>query len=132
MVKKGDVSSWTRASADANLVLLDSLIAERGDGTLIIGRWVPNNWVTSRQTIAVTNVPISGGHHLGVTVTTGGSASVTLTLTGDTPAGPILFQLPAFVNNIARSSAGAVNRATGTVTLSTSTRTVTVTMRHGV
>jgi hypothetical protein len=119
-------------SADANLVLLDSLIAERGDGTLIIGRGVPNNWVTSGQTIEVTNVPISGGHHLGMTVTTGGSQSVTLTLTGDTAAGPILFQLPAFVNNIARSSAGAINRATGTVTLSTSTRTVTVTMRHGV
>jgi len=119
-------------SADANLVLLDSLIAERGDGTLIIGRGVPNNWVTSGQTIEVTNVPISGGHHLGMTVTTGGSQTVTLTLTGDTPAGPILFQLPAFVNNIARSSAGTINRATGTVTLSTSTRTVTVTMRHGV
>jgi len=119
-------------SADANLVLLDSLIAERGDGTLIIGRGVPNNWVTSGQTIEVTNVPISGGHHLGMTVTTSGSQSVTLTLTGDTAAGPILFQLPAFVNNIARSSAGAINRATGTVTLSTSTRTVTVTMRHGV
>src|SRR5674476_990325 len=119
-------------SADANLVLLDSLIAERGDGTLIIGRGVPNNWVTSGQTIEVTNVPISGGHHLGMTVTTSGSQSVTLTLTGDTAAGPILFQLPAFVNNIARSSAGTINRATGTVTLSTSTRTVTVTMRHGV
>jgi hypothetical protein len=88
--------------------------------------------VTSGQTIEVTNVPISGGHHLGMTVTTGGSQSVTLTLTGDTPAGPILFQLPAFVNNIASSSAGTINRATGTVTLSTSTRTVTVTMRHGV
>ena len=119
-------------SADANLVLLDSLIAERGDGTLIIGRGVPNSWVTSGQTIDVTNVPISGGHHLGMTVATRGSQSVTLTLTGDTAAGPILFQLPAFVNNIARSTAGAINRATGTVTLSTSTRTVTVTMRHGV
>jgi hypothetical protein len=119
-------------AADANLVLLDSLIAERGDGTLIIGRGVPNNWVTSGQTIEVANVPISGGHHLGMAVTTGGSQTVTLTLTGDTPAGSILFQLPAFVNNIARSTAGVINRATGTVTLSTSTRTVTVTMRHGV
>ena len=119
-------------SADANLVLLNSLIAERGDGTLIIGRGVPNKWVTSGQAIEVTNVPITGGHHLGMTVTTGGSQTVTLRLTGNTPAGPILFQLPAFVNNIARSSAGAINRATGTVTLSTSTRTVTVTMRHGV
>jgi hypothetical protein len=119
-------------SADANLVLLDSLIAERGDGTLIIGRGVPNNWVTPGQTIEVTNVPISGGHHLGMTVTTGGSQRVTLTLTGNIPTGPILFQLPAFVNNIARSTTGAINRATGTVTLSTSTRTVIVTMRHGV
>ena len=119
-------------AADANLVLLDSLIAERGDGTLIIGRGVPNNWVTSGQNIEVANVPISGGHHVGMTVTTGGSQTVTLTLTGDTPAGPILFQLPAFVNNIARSTAGAINRATGTVTLSPFTSTVTVTMRHGV
>ena len=119
-------------SADANLVLLDSLIAERGDGTLIIGRGVPNKWVASGRAIEVTNVPITGGHHLGMTVTTGCSQTVTLTLTGNTPAGPTLFQLPAFVNNIARSSAGAINRATGTVTLSTSTRTVTVTMRHGV
>lgn len=88
--------------------------------------------MTSEQTIEVANVPISGGHHLGMTVTTGDSQTVTLTLTGGTPAGPILFQLPAFVNNsIARSTAGAINRATGTVTQSTSTRTVTVTMRHG-
>ncbi len=117
-------------SADANLVLLDSLIAERADGTLIIGRGVPNNWITTHQRIDVANMPITGGH-LRMTVTTSGR-QVTLRLTGHRPAGRILFQLPAFVNNIAGSTAGATDLATGTVTLSASTRTVTVTMRHAV
>lgn len=116
-------------SADANLVLLDSLIAERGDGTLIIGRGVPDNWVSQGRRIAVANVPVTGGRHLAMTITSRGR-HVTLKRSGGTPAGPILFQLPAFVHNLAHSTAGAIDPATGTVTLSASTRTVTVTMRH--
>ena len=118
-------------SADANLVLLASLVAERGDGTLIVGRGVPDSWVRSNQRISLANVPITGGRHLALSVTTQGTR-VTLRLTGATPAGPILFQLPAFVGNLAHSSAGAIDPATGTVTLSASTHSVTVTMRHGV
>ena len=38
--------------------------------------------------------------------------------------------LPAFVNNIASASAGAVDQATGTVTLPATARAVTVTMAH--
>lgn len=71
-------------AADANLVLLDSLIAERGDGSLIIGRGVPNAWVSDHDPIALANVPI----------------------------------------------AGAVDQATGTVTLPATARAVTVTMTH--
>ena len=83
-------------AADANLVLLDSLIAERGDGSLIIGRGVPNPWVSDDNPIALANVPITGGHRMGLNITTNG-ARVTLTLSGSSPAGPVLFQLPAFV-----------------------------------
>ncbi|MDX6392326.1 MAG: hypothetical protein QOJ73_3389, partial [Streptosporangiaceae bacterium] len=116
-------------AADANLVLLDSLIAERGDGSLIIGRGVPNPWVSHRSPIALANVPIAGGHRMGLNMTTSGTR-VTLTLSGGSPAGPVLFQLPAFVNNIASSSAGAIDEATGTVTLPATARRVTVTMIH--
>ena len=116
-------------AADANLVLLDSLIAERGDGSLIIGRGVPNPWVSDSNRIALANVPITGGHRMGLNITTRGT-HVTLTLSGSSPAGPVLFQLPAFVNNIASSSAGAIDQATGTVTLPATARTVTVTMTH--
>jgi hypothetical protein len=42
----------------------------------------------------------------------------------------VLFQLPAFVNNIASASAGTVDQQTGTVTLSPSVRSVTVQLKH--
>ena len=51
-------------------------------------------------------------------------------LSGQAPAGPVLFQLPAFVGNIAHASAGTVDEKTGTVTLATTVRTVTVQLTH--
>src|SRR5450755_231421 len=115
--------------ANANLVLLDSLVAERSDGSLIVGRGVPGSWVSSGQVIALANVPVTGGHHLGLTIRTSGDA-VTLTLSGSHPAGPVLFQLPAFVRNIASASAGRVDEKSGTVTLAGTVTTVTVRLRH--
>ncbi len=127
----GGSSPHAWGSANANLVLLDSLVAERGDGTLVVGRGIPNTWISRHQSIAVANVPINRGHHISIGVTTR-ARQVTLKLRGATPGGPVLFQLPAFVNNLHRSTAGAIDPATGTVTLSATTRRVTVTMRHPV
>jgi hypothetical protein len=118
-------------SAEANLVLLSSLVAERGDGSLIVGRGVPDAWVRNGRKIDVANVPVAGGRHLEVRVSTRGR-QVELSLTGARPAGPVLFQLPAFVGNLAGASAGAIDPATGTVTLSATARSVTVTLRHPV
>jgi hypothetical protein len=115
--------------ANANLVLLDSLAAQRSDGSLVVGRGVPSSWVTSGKIIAVANFPAAGGRHLGLTVRTSGS-SVTLTLSGAQPAGPVLFQLPAFVGNISRASAGTVDEKTGTVTVPATVRSVTVQLTH--
>ena len=60
-------------AADANLVLLDSLIAERGDGALIIGRGsaksrglataTPSRWPTCRS---------PAEHRMGLNITTTG------------------------------------------------------------
>jgi len=111
--------------ANANMVLLDSLAAQRSDGSLIVGRGVPDSWVASGQVISLANFPITDGRHLGLSIRANGNA-VTLTLNGDQPTGPVLFQLPAFVNNIAHASAGTVNEKTGTVTLAATVRTVTV------
>jgi hypothetical protein len=111
--------------ATANDVLLDSLVAERTDGTLIVGRGVPAQWLGGGSPIAVTNFPIQAGQRLSVRITPG-HGSVTLTVGGTPPSGPILFQLPSFIDNLASSTTGRIDQATGTVTLRPRTRSVTV------
>ncbi|MBV9095754.1 MAG: hypothetical protein JO132_18105 [Streptosporangiaceae bacterium] len=115
--------------ANANMVLLDSLAAQRSDGSLVVGRGVPDSWVRGGQVISVANFPTTDGKHLGLTIRASG-ASVTLTLSGGQAAGPVLFQLPAFVDNIAHASSGTVDEQTGTVTLPGTVRSVTVRLTH--
>ena len=115
--------------ANANMVLLDSLAAQRSDGSLVVGRGVPDSWVRGGQVISVANFPTTDGRHIGLSVRSSGGA-VTLTLTGDQPSGPVLFQLPAFVGNIAHASAGTVDEKTGTVTLAPSVHSVTVQLKN--
>ena len=111
-----------------DLGLLDSLVSQRTDGSLIVGRGVPNSWVGSGHRIAVSNFPTTAGGRIGVTITTRGDA-VTLQLAGK-PSGPVTFELPAFVNNIASTSAGTIDNGAGTVTVPANTRWVTVTLAH--
>jgi hypothetical protein len=56
---------------------------------------------------------------------------VTLALTGSRLTAAVDFELPAFAGNIARSSAGTIDRASGVVTLPATARTVTVVLRSG-
>jgi hypothetical protein len=115
--------------ANANMVLLDSLAAQRSDGSLVVGRGVPDSWVRGGQVISLANFPTTDGKHAGLTIRTSGR-TVTLALSGDKPSGPVLFQLPAFVGNIAHASAGTVDNKTGTVTLAPTVRSVTVQLTH--
>ncbi|MGW6201993.1 hypothetical protein ACWF0M_37965 [Kribbella sp. NPDC055110] len=72
---------WGRSTATK--VLFDSLIVEKSDGTVIIGRGVPDVWIRTRQEVGLTRDPVSNGGRLGYQVTTAGKA-VTLQLTGNT------------------------------------------------
>ena len=103
--------------AGANKVLLDSLVAQRSDGALVVGRGVPASWLRAGRPISVANFPTTNGRRAGLVIAASGT-TVTLRLGGARPAGPVLFQLPSFVSNIAATSAGTVDQATGTVTLS--------------
>ncbi len=117
--------------ANANLVLLGSLVAQRSDGSLIVGRGVPDQWIAAGKVISLAHVLTSAGLHANLTIRTAGQ-EVTLTLSGQRPAGPVLFQLPAFVGNIAAASAGRIDERTGTVTLRPTVRTVIVRLKHPV
>lgn len=115
--------------AGANRVLLDSLVAQRADGDLVVGRGVPASWLAAGRRISVAGFPAAGGRRLDVAITSTGS-SVTLRLRGRLPPGRVLFQLPSFVGNVAGTSAGHVDEAGGTVSLAPGTRRVTVTFRR--
>jgi hypothetical protein len=115
--------------AGANRVLLDSLVAQRADGDLVVGRGVPASWLAAGRRISVDGFPAAGGRRLDLAVTSTGSA-VTLHLGGALPPGRVLFQLPSFVDNVAGTTAGRVDEAAGTVSLAPGTRRVTVTLRR--
>jgi hypothetical protein len=114
--------------AQANSVLLDSLVAQRSGGSLVVGRGIPAQWLSGGPPISVTNFPTTSGRRLNLKISSG-PGSVSLTLGGSLPSGPVLFQLPSFVDNIASASSGRIDQRTGTVTLSPRTRSVKVQFR---
>lgn len=121
---------WGQSTATK--VLFDSLIAEKSDGTVIIGRGVPNEWIRNRQKIGLNDYPVANGSRLGYQLTTAGK-TVTLQLTGNT-ATPTSYslELPALRNNIAYVAArgATINQTAGTIHLPHGTTRVTVVLRH--
>jgi len=105
-----------------------TLVAQRADGTLLVGRGIPDGWLASGRPIAAANVLVSDGRRIGVVITAHGG-TVALRLTG-APAGQVIFEFPAIVNDIASASAGTVSEAAGTVTVPAGTHSVQVVLTH--
>ncbi|WP_214104162.1 hypothetical protein [Acrocarpospora catenulata] len=112
---------------NASKVLLNSLVAEKSNGQVIVGRGVPSEFLRGGATVKATNVAIAGGNRMGATITSTGS-TISLTLSGSTPSGGTQFSLPAFIGNIASATAGTIDNTSGTVTLAPGTTSVTVTL----
>jgi len=99
-------NDWTRPAADLETwglsfvkqSILETCVSVKTDGTVIIGRGIPDNWLGEGSVVAWTNVRINGGKKLGFSIT-GEKGSVTLKLNGDIPGGKIVFDLPVFRNN---------------------------------
>ena len=116
--------------AGANKVLLDSVVAQRADGQLVVGRGIPPGWLRHGTPVSVSNFPTTAGRRVSIAIACSGS-SVTLTLHGAVPQGSFQFGLPSFIRNVASTTKGTVDQATGTVSVSAPVRHVTVTLRHG-
>ncbi|MEU4393524.1 sugar-binding protein [Kribbella sp. NPDC023855] len=121
---------WGQSTATK--VLFDSLLAQKADGSVIIGRGVPDEWLRDRQKIALTNYPASDGKRIGYRLTTSGRY-VSLELSGDAVAGYSI-ELPALRNNIAGVSVkgATVNQAAGTVLLPAGTTHATITLHRAI
>jgi hypothetical protein len=110
----------------ATVGLLDSLIAEKSDGTVLVGRGVPSDWVMAGQVIELSNYPLSNNKRMGINVEGLPDNQVRLSLQGDLPAGKVVFNIPIFMNNILTATVGVVDNGLGIVTLDPGITRVTV------
>jgi hypothetical protein len=110
----------------ATKVLVDSLISEKADGTLIIGRGIPEEWITDGERIALDNYPTRYGR-FGYSITT---SHRTVTIQMDGNHGTVSIELLAFKNNIASASGLTFNKENGSITVPSGVNTVIVTLAN--
>lgn len=108
-------------------VLIDSLIAEKADGTVIVGRGLSNEWLTDGQAIEIENYPVSGGN-MGYLMSVS-DKTITISFTGSTDREKSV-ELLALKRNIVSADGCAYNSATGTVTVPADVDTVVIQMRN--
>lgn len=119
---------WGQSTATK--VLFDSLIAQKSDGTLIIGRGIPTEWIAAGQEIALDDYPVQDDGRVGYSMTSTGS-ELTFAFTGDTTnVTDLSIEVIGLKNNIARvSTPGAViDQAAGTVRVPSGTEQVVITL----
>lgn len=82
---------WGQSTASK--VLLDSLICQRVNGDVIIGRGVPKEWLKSGNVIAVNKYPIENGGRINIRVAINES-DIIVSASGNRPTGKLIVDLP--------------------------------------
>jgi hypothetical protein len=128
-VSYGNYESW--GANFSKQALLQACISVKTDGTVIIGRGIPKHWLKPGDVIEWSNVNVNDRRAINFKISSERS-QVKLQIWGDTPLGKVLYNLPAFKNNIASADAGTVDNEMGVVTLAPSTTSVIVKLRKAV
>lgn len=121
---------WGQSTATK--VLIDSLVAEKIDEKIIIGRGVPQEWIIAGESFSISNHVVEQGKKIGYSINTAEDGkTVTIEFTGDTTELPLSIELISFKNNIASVSGGfEYDEDAGIVTVPGGTKTVTVTLKE--
>ena len=135
---------WTAPAADyeswalgfIRQALLEACISVKTDGQLIIGRAIPDRWMTADSAIEWKDVRINGGKKLDFRIESQENY-ITLSLDGDRPDGDIVFNLPLFVENITEvivdgNACSSYDNSLGTITAQASAKNIKVAIRKNV
>jgi hypothetical protein len=126
-VSYGNLDSW--GASFTKQALLQVCASVKVDGTVILGRGIPDYWLEPGSVVEWANVNVNEGRRISFRITADQYA-VELRIWGDERAGEVHFNLPVFKENIASASAGTINEKEGIVTLSPTTNAVSVVLRH--
>jgi hypothetical protein len=104
---KGD---WTRPETDEETwglafirqAMLQMCISLHVDGSIIIGRGLPEAWINSQKAISWKNVCINGGKKINLEIQRTGDI-ITTTIKGDVTDGKIILDFPSCVSNIEKA-----------------------------
>ena len=118
---------WGQSTATK--VLIDAFLAEKADGTVIVGRGLPLEFNAEGEQITVSNYLANGGKRIGFDMTTSNGV-ITFKLTGDKLENPVSLELLALKNNIASVSneACVVDVENGTVLIPAGVTEITITL----
>jgi hypothetical protein len=126
-VSYGNFESW--GASFSNQALLQVCASVKTDGTVIIGRGIPDYWLEPGSVIEWANVNVNQGRKISFRITAVKS-EIRLRIWGDIRNGEVHLNLPVLKNNIAASDAGRIDNEKGLVALSPSTHSVSVKLRN--
>jgi hypothetical protein len=126
-VSYGNYESW--GANFSKQALLQACISVKTDGTVIVGRGIPNHWLRPGDVIEWSNVNVNDNHKINFRIGSEGG-EVKFQVWGDSPNGSVQLNLPGFKNNIASVDAGTADNETGLVTLSPTMTSVTVKLKR--
>ena len=122
-VDYGNYECW--GYSFAKQALLQACASVKTDGTVILGRGVPNHWMFPGSVIEWANITINKSKKINFRIRAE-EQSVELEIWGDVPDGTVLLNLPLLQNNVRSTSTGTFDLAKGSVTLARDTRKVKV------
>jgi hypothetical protein len=125
-VSYGNQDSW--GYSFVKQALLQACASVMTDGTVILGRGIPDYWLFPGSVIEWANINVNDGKRIGFRISTG-ETSLELRISGDMPSGKIILNPPILKNNVASVSAGVIDHAMGLVTLPRETRTAMVRLK---
>ena len=102
-------NDWTRPAADYETwglsydkqALLESNISVHANGSVIIGRGIPEHWLKRGDVIEWRDIRMNANRKMDFKIVVE-KRYINLELSGDDPLGDIIFDLPLFVDNISK------------------------------
>jgi len=102
----GNYEGW--GSSFIKQALLQACVSVKTDGTVIIGRGIPDNWLKDGDVISWKNININNGKIINFEISAS-KGKIDLSITGDKADGKIIFDLPIFTKGISNASEGIIN-----------------------
>ena len=122
-VDYGNYECW--GYSFAKQALLQACASVKTDGTVILGRGIPNHWMFPGSVIEWANVTVNKNKKINFRIRAE-EQSLELEIWGDVPEGNVFLNLPILQSNIRSASAGQIDLIKGSITLAQDTRKVRI------